>query len=100
MRSAAHSIEHHRPGVIAYAVLVALALFQLSFAVHQNEHAAGDVADTCSVCVQHDQFDDAPVALEPDAILHANRLSLVEDAQLALRITSITAYHGRAPPTI
>lgn len=43
--------------------ICALLLFQLSYATHQYQHAAGDAGTYCRVCAQFERFDDAPVPL-------------------------------------
>lgn len=43
--------------------LVALLGFQLAYAGHESQHAAGDLAETCAACAHLDQ--NAPAA--PDA---------------------------------
>lgn len=43
-----------RQQAFAWLVLVALVLLQLANVVHQNSHAAADLAETCVVCVQFD----------------------------------------------
>lgn len=39
----------------------ALLLFQLAYATHQYQHAAGDVGQYCRICVQFERVDDAPL---------------------------------------
>ena len=47
--------EIQRPGIVAYAALFALALFQLGFALHAGEHSVTELAEPCGLCVGYDQ---------------------------------------------
>jgi hypothetical protein len=78
--------------------LVALLGFQLAYAGHETQHAAGDLAETCAACAHLDQ--NAPAA--PDAAPCAEALP-VRDAGSApmcappLRFER-SAHAIRAPP--
>lgn len=57
---------------LLYVVLLALAWLQFSYASHQFEHAAGDVADSCAVCshferLEHSVASDVAAAPLPEA---------------------------------
>ena len=100
MRAQVQQTKNKRPGLIAYAVLFALALFQLGFAVHQGEHAASDIAETCSICAHYDQHDDVPFVADAAAPIEpAMRSALPAEALLPGRATC-TFFQSRAPPTI
>jgi hypothetical protein len=45
-----------RPRLAAYAALLAIALFQLSFAMHQAEHTVDKLGETCVVCSHFHDF--------------------------------------------
>ena len=42
---------------MARVALFGLAVVQLGFALHYDEHSATDLTGTCAVCVQLEQFD-------------------------------------------
>ena len=81
--------------------LLSVALLQLSIAVHQFEHVAGYVEDSCQVCIQLDRFDDAVTAdtvpLAAPATLNSGNLQ--RSAGLVSR-TLIRGFDSRAPPSL
>ena len=83
---------------VALAALLAIASSQLVFAAHQFEHDLGSLEETCIVCIQIEQFDQAtsvvPAALMPALAPVATRLG----TGLLVATASRTAYFTRAPP--
>ena len=84
-----------------WLALVALAWVQLSSASHQFDHAAGDLADSCHVCVQLDRLDDAvakpPQAAIGQAPVNADRLPTppgVVDREIR------SGFDARGPPQL
>ena len=89
-----------RRGTVWFALL-SVAWLQLSVAVHQFDHVADYVEETCKVCTQFDRIDDAVV---DDAASTA--ITLFEDI-LAARAptdfagrTFIRGFDSRAPPQL
>ena len=84
-----------------WLALLPVAWLQVSSASHQFDHVAGDIADSCHVCVQLDRLDDAvaeqPVAAMGPAPVDAERLTTpfsVVDRRIR------TGLDVRAPPQI
>jgi hypothetical protein len=86
-------------GTLARLVaLVALLGFQLAYAGHESQHAAGDLAETCAACAHLDQ--NAPAA--PDAapyVAATPARDAVSAATFATPLPPERRAHGiRAPP--
>ena len=81
--------------------LLSVAWLQLTIAVHQFEHVAGYVDESCHVCVQLDRVDDAvsgDTAPAPaPAMIH--RGNVQPEAGRASR-TIIRGFDSRAPPSL
>lgn len=104
-----HSIAHHsQPTVTAAAkrhrllcvVLIALAWLQFSYASHQFEHAAGDVADSCAVCshferLEHSVAPDVGAAVSPES-----RAVFLPRPLLSVDTHFESHYSPRAPPRV
>ena len=84
----------------AWTALLAIAWLQLSIAVHQFDHVADYVDDTCHVCIQLDRVD-AVVGHAPDG-LQVPDFSLPDfDAPgLFARRAAFQGFKSRAPPRI
>lgn len=89
--------QRHR---LLFVVLLALAWLQFSYASHQFEHAAGDVADSCAVCSHFERLEHsvAPTADAP-------QFPEVRPAFLPRPVRSAdsrfeTHYFSRAPPIV
>jgi hypothetical protein len=85
---------------VLYAVLIALAWLQLSWAGHQFEHVAGDLSDVCTVCSQLERLDHAIAEDDGIAALPAIR-SPAPEFVAGISIADLTVnYRSRAPPTV
>ena len=90
----------YRRGAIRFALL-SVAWLQLTIAVHQFEHVAGYVDDSCHVCVQLDRIDDA---LTGGAVpVAASATAQGGNLQLPAGFVSHTltrSFDSRAPPSL
>lgn len=85
---------------VLYAVLIALAWLQLSWASHQFEHVAGDLSDVCTVCSQLERLDHAIAAGDSIATVPAIR-SPAPEFLAGIRFAEFTVHYlSRAPPTV
>jgi hypothetical protein len=85
---------------VIYAVLIALAWLQLSWASHQFEHVAGDLSDVCTVCSQLERLDHAIAEGDGIATIPAIR-SPAPEFLAGISFAEFTVhYHSRAPPTV
>ena len=79
--------------------LLSVALLQLTIAVHQFEHVAGYVDDSCHVCVQLDRVGDAAVdhstTTSPVATALNGRQARPADF---ISRTLVRGFDSRAPP--
>lgn len=61
-------VRHRAGGVAAYAIALAILMLLAGAALHQDQHTLADLGDTCSICLQIEQFDntlaDAPSGIE------------------------------------
>ena len=83
-----------------YVVLLALAWIQFSYASHQFEHGAGELADSCTVCTQLERLDH----VVPDSAVAAAVPTAANDsAGFQTRSPLVAAYANylsRAPPLV
>lgn len=83
---------------IGYAVLIALAWFQVAFATHQFEHVTGDLFDVCTVCKQIERQDNAVATPAADTLpVAAAPRPLAAPAGIAPATVDLS-YQSRAPP--
>jgi hypothetical protein len=89
-----------RPATV-WLGLLSIAWLQLAFAVHQFDHVADYVGDTCEVCVQLDRIDDVTVdhAL-PVAEMHPGASLLAPPSSKAGTYGIVRGFLSRAPPFI
>ena len=87
-----------RPSALAYAALLALGLFQLAYANHDSQHALGDVAETCDVCVHLDQPGSAPTDTTPAVAAVARSISKVSFVGIELGHEPTHLPPTRGPP--
>jgi hypothetical protein len=89
-----------RPTAVWFGLL-SIVWLQLAFAVHQFDHVADYVGDTCEVCVQLDRVDDVTVdhAL-PVAEIHTSASLLAPPSSRAATFGIVRGFHSRAPPFI
>ena len=83
-----------------YVILLALAWIQFSYASHQFEHGAGELADFCTVCTQLERLDhvvpDSAVATAiPTTANHS-----VEFQTRSPIVAAYANYLSRAPPVV
>ena len=50
-----------RQSALKWLILLVFAWSQLAFAVHRFDHQAADPGETCSVCLQFERDDEAPI---------------------------------------
>ena len=90
--------QQFRPRFVAIFGLFAFALMQVSFASHQFEHLAGDVADACLACAQYDRLDDAAIAESVELrVIRVFLPSLIETSDPA-DLQPVVLFSIRAPP--
>lgn len=89
-----------RRGSVWFALL-SVAWLQLSVAVHQFDHVADYVDETCKVCTQFDRIDDAVVDHSAFAAITPLKDFLTAKAptDIAGR-TFIRGFDSRAPPQL
>ena len=84
----------------AWFALLPIALLQLTVAVHQFDHVAESVDDSCYVCVQLDRLDaavDQPAEPAPLASLDSLR---ADSLSISERRNDFRNFDSRAPPRI
>ena len=88
---------NRRPGLAAYAALLVLAVFQLGLAMHQAQHTASDLGETCVACSHYN--DVGPVSEAATALVAA------PPAEACIPAATVNAdhsfcypIHARAPP--
>ena len=85
----------------SWLALLSLALLQFSLASHQFDHPAGDLAESCDICVQLERFDDvltdhaSPTVETPGPVGHGPAKPLHVAA-----LASVQTSWSRAPPVI
>lgn len=85
-------------GATAYIALVALAVAQLGLALHHDQHSATELTNSCTACVQLEQFDDVVTttatlfAVEPEISV------ALPPVNSGLASRQLRSYYGRAPP--
>ena len=87
-----------RTRVLSCVALFALALLQVSFAVHQFEHAFGDAQQSCDVCAQHERLDDIAFNAETQTPPRALAYSAVPHRPAPVVATPTCSPDARAPP--
>jgi hypothetical protein len=82
----------------AWTALLAIGWLQLSIAVHQFDHVAEYVEDSCDVCIQLDRVDAVvgPAADGPQ--LPEFGLSDFDTTALSIGRDTIRGFDSRAPP--
>lgn len=94
----AHTFNRGFGTATRLVALVALLGFQLAYAGHETQHAAGELAETCAACVHLDQ--NAPAA--PDVGHYVVALPARDAAPAATVAIPLpperSAYAIRAPP--
>lgn len=93
-------IRVSRPGLAAYAALLALALFQLGFAMHQAEHAAADLGDFCVLCSHYDNIDKTLVAAQVHDIALSTERIVPALPSLGSHVAGLYPNKVRAPPAV
>ena len=89
-----------RNRAIAWAALAALVLLQAGMAAHETQHAIGDVAEVCDICVQLDQGDAVAADGSDGARMVAHGTAdPIGSEQTALRRPAMDL-PARAPPFI
>ena len=83
---------------MAHIALFALAVLQLGFVLHHDQHSATDLAGTCPACVQLEQFDDAAGNAAAAIAVTPGELTPAAPAVRRGTATSLRAYASRAPP--
>ncbi|MEX2496033.1 MAG: hypothetical protein WD448_08095 [Woeseia sp.] len=84
---------------VGFAVLLALAWFQVAFASHQFEHVTGDLFDSCTVCKHLERQDSAAVQKAPDSAPALLFLAPMANAASHNPARLHRNYHSRAPPS-
>lgn len=87
--------------IAVWVGLLSIAWLQLAFAVHQFDHVADYVGETCQVCVQLDRVDDVTVdhAL-PAADIHATIAVAIPSSDGLATHGIVRGFNPRAPPFI
>lgn len=79
--------------------LVALALLQVSMAVHQFEHVADHGLTVCHACSVYNQLDDVPIAsVSPAISLTQPAIAIDTDTGRLTSALLVSSYRSRAPP--
>lgn len=90
--------RYERRGAV-WLALLAVAWLQLAVAVHQFDHAAEYLGETCSVCVQLDRTNDATVDHSvPDTLRVASTSRARESASSSVAAPFVPGFRSRAPP--
>ena len=83
--------------IVVFALLL-LAALQLTNATHQFDHAASELGDVCSFCLQLDRLDDTSAA-ENAAVAPSNvAFAYDEFTQPLIVVSRLVFSQPRAPP--
>lgn len=88
--------QHRTTAVLG---LLALALLQVSMAVHQFEHVADHGLTVCHACSVYNQLDDVPAKnVLPAVVLAATGSAVDTDVGTLASTPLVSNYRSRAPP--
>ena len=94
------NISRLRTWRIALAAVLAFAGSQLALASHQFEHDLGSLDESCVVCIQIEQFDQATSAVHASSMPVLIRVAASPGCELLVATASRTSYSTRAPPLL
>ena len=94
------NISKLRTWRIALAAVLAFAGSQLALAGHQFEHDLGSLDESCVVCIQIEQFDQATSAVPASSMPVLLPVVTSPDTELLVATASRTRYSTRAPPLL
>lgn len=89
---------HGRSRTFASLALLALVLLQVSWASHQSQHALGDLAEPCSVCVHLDSNDVISGAQASALLPPAPTVAVAVFESIVVGTTPFAQHRPRAPP--
>ena len=90
-----------RAQAAGWLALLSLALVQLSLASHQFDHPAGDIAESCHICVQLERFEDATSDHSPHpGIADYNLAAEPHYPAVTATRSVVRSFDSRAPPSI
>ncbi len=92
------NISRLRTWRIALAAVLAFAGSQLALAGHQFEHDLGSLDESCVVCIQIEQFDQAISVAPAPLMLAPTPVATSPGTELLVANASRTLYSTRAPP--
>lgn len=85
---------------MARIAIIALLLFQVSFALHLDDHAASSSPAECAACIHFEEHDDA-IAVTPAGIFEVPATIVATPATATFAPARTTlAYASRAPPRL
>jgi len=89
-----------RQGAVWFALL-SVAWLQLALALHQFEHVAEYVEDSCQVCIQLDRVDDVAADRSTSTSMLSTIGNLVPRAPASVvGLATIRGFDSRAPPRL
>ncbi len=83
--------------IVVFALLL-LAALQLTNATHQFDHAASELGDVCSLCLQLDRLDDISVAANAAVVPSNVAFAYGEFTQPLMVVSRLIFSQPRAPP--
>jgi hypothetical protein len=97
MQTTNANTQIRRPRPAAYVALLAFALFQLGFALHQAEHAVADLDESCIACSYFNGVAPAPAAAEVQ-VTAALADPVLPAPTVVANLVHRYPIHARAPP--